>query len=113
MYVAFYSPEFPEQLARYSQLRNKIKSAKNRVLHDPFYRTERLGKKGQYDLRGLRSVHVGDGQFVIVFAVCEEYLKKFPDTDRVCRACLSSQNPKAVIFLTVGPHDLAYRTVVR
>ncbi len=112
MYVAAYSPEFPDQLARYPQLRSKIRNAIKRVLQDPRYRTELCEKKAGHDFRGIRSTHVGDGQFVILFAICDEYLKKFPVHDRICRAC-SSCPSNTVLFLTVGPHAQAYKSVVR
>jgi len=112
MYVAAYSPEFLNQIAKYSQLRNKIRNAIKRVLQDPRYRTELCEKRAGHDYRGIRSTHVGDGQFVILFAICDEYLKKFPVRDRICRACASCSS-STVLFLTVGPHSLAYRSVIR
>ena len=112
MYVASYSPEFPDQVAKHTQLRSKIRNAINRVLQDPRHGTELCKKKAGHDFRGIRSTHVGDGQFVILFTICDEYLKKFPVRDRICRACAACP-ANTVLFLTVGPHAQAYRAVVR
>ncbi len=112
MYVDAYSLEFHDQVLKYPQLRKKIRNAIKRVLQDPRYRTELCEKKGGYDYRGIRSTHVGDAQFVILFGICDEYLKKFPVRDRICRACATCPS-NTVLFLTVGPHNVAYKSVIR
>ncbi|MBC8448908.1 MAG: hypothetical protein H8D78_14275, partial [Chloroflexi bacterium] len=58
---------------------------------------------GGKDLRGCRSISV-TRNFRIIFVVCEE-CRRVPE----CRFCFcEGLLDKAVVFLTVGPHERAY-----
>ena len=103
-YQAIYEDRFVRNLARYSNLRQRIQRRVEQILEDPYDRTERLGRaSGGLDLRGCRSARVGRN-FRIIFVICEEcrHIKE-------CQYCFcENRDDKTVVFLTVGPHDRAY-----
>ena len=103
-YQAFYETRFVGNLARYSNLRQRIRQKVEQILADPYDRTERLGRaSGGLNLRGCRSSRV-DRNFRIIFVVCEEC-----KSIKECQYCFCEEKEdKTVIFLTVGPHVRAY-----
>jgi len=98
------TPLFRRNLRRYRSMRKQIQRHVNQVLDDPYRNTERLGQiPGGLDLRGCRSIRV-TRNFRIIFVVCGE-CRRVPE----CQFCFCEGLPdKAVVFLTVGPHERAY-----
>ena len=103
-YQAIYESRFVRNLARYSNLRQRIQRRVEQILENPYARTERLGQVGSgLDLRGCRSARV-DRNFRMIFVICEE-CRRVKD----CQYCFcEGKNDETVVFLTVGPHDRAY-----
>ncbi|MFQ5812580.1 MAG: type II toxin-antitoxin system RelE/ParE family toxin [Anaerolineae bacterium] len=103
-YQPVFEDLFVRNQRRYRSLRKQIQRRVDQVLDDPYTGTERLGRiPGRLDLRGCRSVHV-TRNFRIIFVVCEE-CRQAPG----CRFCFcEGLQDKAVVFLTVGPHEKAY-----
>lgn len=103
-YVDAYWPLFSENYRRYASIRRRIDNKLARILADPYQNTEVLAdRSGRRNLRGCRSAPVGRN-FRIIFVICEE-CRRIPD----CEFCFCEGLPeKAVVFLTVGPHDKAY-----
>ena len=102
-YQAFYEGRFARNLARYSNLRQRIKRRVEQILKNPYDRTERLGRARGLDFRGCRSARV-DRNFRIIFVICEEcrYIQ-------ACQYCFcEGREDKTVVVLTVGPHNRAY-----
>ena len=101
---AFYESRFVRNLARYSNLRERIQQKVEQILNDPYARTERLRQVPDgLDLRGYRSARV-DRNFRVIFLICREY-RHFQE--RQYPRC-EDQEGETVVFLTVGPHDRAY-----
>ena len=68
-----YEERFVQNLTRYSSLRQRIRRRVERILNDPYTRTERLRQVlGGFDLRGYRSARV-DRNFRVIFLICQEY----------------------------------------
>lgn len=103
-YQAVYEDRFARNLARYSNLRQRIRRRVEQIQANPYDRTERLGRvSGGLDLRGCRSARVGRN-FRIIFVICEE-CRRIAD----CQYCFcEGREEETVVFLTVGPHDRAY-----
>ncbi len=103
-YGGVYEEQFRRNLQRYASLSSQIKRRVDRILANPYAGTEILSDVGgTLDLRGCRSAPVGRS-FRIIFVVCEE-CRRVPE----CLYCFCENLPdKAVVFLTVGPHDRAY-----
>lgn len=101
---AFYENRFVRNLARYSNLRQRIQQKVEQILINPYDRTERLGRvSGGLDLRGCRSSRI-DRNFRIIFVVCQECRPI-----KECQYCFcEGREDDAVVFLTVGPHARAY-----
>ena len=71
-YQAFYEDRFVQNLARYSNLRQRIRRRVEQIRGDPYASTERLGRVADgLDLRGCRSARV-DRNFRLIFVVCDE-----------------------------------------
>lgn len=103
-YEAIYEDLFIRNLRRYGSIREAIKRRVERVLADPYIKTEALSDiSGKLNLIGCRSVRI-DRNFRIIFVICEE-CKNISE----CEYCFCDDLPdKTVVFLTVGPHDKAY-----
>ncbi len=103
-YQAIYEDRFARNLARYSNLRQRIRRRVEQILEEPYVRTERLGRVSEgLDLRGCRSARVGRN-FRIIFVICEECRRI-----KECQYCFCEGREDAtVVFLTFGPHDRAY-----
>ena len=103
-YQAVYEDRFARNLARYSNLRQRIRRRVEQIRANPYDRTERLGQvSGGLDLRGCRSVRVGRN-FRIIFVICEEcrYVAE-------CQYCFcEGREDETIVFLTIGPHNRAY-----
>jgi mRNA-degrading endonuclease RelE of RelBE toxin-antitoxin system len=104
-YTPLYKPQFAEDLKTYASLKKQIESKVKAILANPYHNTEPLEKKGKYDLRGLRSMRI-DKSFRIIFAICEECQKLFPDKEKPCRYCDPGLSRKAILFFTVRPHKI-------
>jgi len=104
-YQAVYEERFKRNLQRYRGMRERIKRRVQRILADPYQNTELLSDpSGKLNLRGCRSARVGRN-FRIIFVICEE-CRRVPE----CQFCFCEGLPdKTVVFLTVGPHEKAYR----
>ena len=109
IYQGFYSPTFFKNYDRHGNKRKKIDGLIDEILADPFSNTEPLGHKEGKDLRGLRSVRI-DRNFRILFCVWEEYQSKTAKVLPLLPQTLQEKMPKnSVVFLTVGPHEKAYK----
>jgi mRNA-degrading endonuclease RelE of RelBE toxin-antitoxin system len=106
MYEPRYSREFEKAIKKYASEKARLQKKIEFICQDPYHDTEKLAKGKWRDLRGKRSSHIGD--FRVIFMICEECLKEdlkaynLPD----CGDCFDS--PALLIFLTFGPHDIAY-----
>lgn len=107
-YTPYYKSLFGEDVKTHASIKKQIEKKVLSILEDPYYNTEALEKKGEHDLRGLRSKRV-DKNFRIIFAICEECKKLFPEKDKPCRYCDPGLPEKAVIFFTVRPHKIVYK----
>ena len=107
-YTPFYKPQFAADLKTYASLKKQIENKVMAILENPYHNTEPLEKVGKNDLRGLRSKRI-DKNFRIIFAICEEGRKLFPDKEKPCRYCDPDLPRKGVIFFTVRPHKIVYR----
>lgn len=104
-YERRYLPRFDKDLVTYSSLRGRIEKQVRRVTTDPYAGTEKLGHPpSALNLQGCRSAHIGRN-FRIIFVICEE-CRKEPECEYCFCGGLADQT---VVFLTVGPHDKAYR----
>ena len=103
-YQAIYENRFVRNLARYSNLRQRIQRRVELILENPYARTERLRQIGSgLDLRGCRSARV-DRNFRLIFVICEECRRV-----KHCQYCFcEGKKDETVVFLTVGPHHRAY-----
>lgn len=103
-YDAVYEDRFVQNLRRYAGLRERIKRCVEKVCPSPYTNTEFLGDvSGRLNLRGCRSARV-NRNFRIIFVICEECRRI-----ATCEYCFCDDLPEtAIVFLTVGPHDLAY-----
>ena len=107
-YQDLYAPRFSKNYHRYANLQKRIDRTIQVILQDPYQKTEALTFKEGHDLRGLRSARIGRN-FRIIFTILEE-LKETPcEYQTLLESYLKEYPPKTVIFLTVGPHDAAYR----
>jgi len=96
---------FVRNRRRYRSLQKQIQRHVDQILDDPYTGTERLGRMpGGLDLRGCRSVRV-TRNLRILFVICEE-CRQVPE----CQFCFcEGLSGRTVVFLTVGPHEKAYR----
>lgn len=103
-YNAVYEERFVQNLRRYASLRKQIKSCVEKVCQSPYTNTEFLGDiSGKLNLRGCRSRRV-NRNFRVIFVTCEECRRIAS-----CEYCFCDDLPdRTIVFLTVGPHDLAY-----
>ena len=103
MAEAKYLPEFVEALRKYSNIKSSAKNKIESLLNNPLGYGEPL--KGA--LEGLCSCPVKKN-FMIIYVYCRECRIKNYQSINGCRDC--AQTPDEVIkFLTIGPHDLAYK----
>ncbi len=100
-----HAPLFIKNYRRYKSMQRRIDDKMAQILYDPYHNTELLGRKpGGLNLRGCRSARVGRN-FRIIFVICEECRRVAE-----CEYCFCEGLPdRAVVFLTVGPHEKAYR----
>lgn len=100
----FYEDQFARSLTRYSSPSKCIQKRVERILNDPYDRTEYLGRvPGGLDLRDCRSARV-NRNFRVIFVICEECRSV-----KECQYCFcEDRTDETVVFLTVGPHDRAY-----
>jgi len=108
IYTPLYKPQFAEDLKTYASLKKQIENKVKALLDNPYHNTEPLEKIGKHDLRGLRSKRI-DKSFRIIFAICEECRKLFPEKEKPCRYCEPGLPKKAVIFFTIRPHKIVYK----
>lgn len=101
-YNPIYTPIFQKRLEQYASLKSRIKSRVLAILRNPYVRTEPL----QRELRGLRSARVGRN-FRIILAISEEIKNISYARDNFPQFCGFPDD--TIIFITVGPHEKAYR----
>jgi len=98
-----YLPEFDKALKKYSSIRKNAESKIKSLLENPLNYGEAL--KGE--LEGLCSCPVKKN-FIIIYIYCRECRIKNYQNINGCRDC--DQTPDEVVkFLTIAPHDLAYK----
>ena len=104
-YEAVFEDLFAANLKRYASMRGRVQKRIDQLIQDPYQATERLGRAATgKNLLGCRSVHIGRN-FRVIFVVCEECLE-----ERDCEYCFcDGLAAKTIVFLTVGPHDKAYK----
>lgn len=113
-YSELYTPTFSKNIKKYSSVKKPAEKKISRIISNPYHNTEPLkdksNQKGGMNLLGFRSYRI-DRNFRIVFVICEEWVKMQLEGKKVahCPMCeeLFNDNPKSIIFLTVGPHDIA------
>ena len=95
---------FIKNYEKVKSLQVRIDKKCAQVLRDPYAGTEFLADATHgLNLKGCRSIRI-DRNFRIVFVVCEE-CRHIKD----CEYCFCEGLPgKAVVFLTVNTHRLAY-----
>ena len=107
-YKPVYKQQFADDVQTYSSMKKQIEKKVLAILESPYHNTEALEKKEGHDLQGLRSKRI-DKNFRIIFAICEECKKLFPDKERPCRFCEPDLPAKTVIFFNVRPHKIVYK----
>lgn len=103
MTEARYLPEFARALQRYSGIRKSAKRTVESLLENPLG----FGEPLKYDLIGLSSCPVKKN-FIIVYVYSRECRIKNYQKINACQDCAQTPN-EVVKFLTIGPHDLAYK----
>ena len=103
-----YQPKFTARYIKHFRalpsLQSRIEKMEARLLDDPYLNTEPLTRKSGTNLKGCRSAHVVQN-FRIIFVICEECRK-----EPACEYCYcEGLSEQTVVFLTVGPHDKAYK----
>ncbi|MDP8262112.1 MAG: hypothetical protein P9M13_02265 [Candidatus Ancaeobacter aquaticus] len=101
-YHPIYVLTFQKHFKQYSGLSARIKKCVFAIIENPYDKTEPL----QRELRGLRSARIGRN-FRIIFAISEEVQKNKIAKDNFPQFCKFSDN--TVIFITIGPHNKAYK----
>lgn len=103
-YQAVYENLFVKNLRKYSSIKKSAKKKINRLLKAPYHNTELLSDhKGKLNLTGCRSIRI-DKNFRIIFVICEECRDV-----QSCEYCFCDNlDDNTVVFLTIGPHDIAY-----
>lgn len=101
-YNPIYTPIFQKRLEQYSSLKPRIKNRVLAILQNPYLRTEPL----QRELKGLRSARIGRN-FRIIFAISEEIKNIGYARDNFPK--FYGFPDDTIIFITVGPHDKAYK----
>lgn len=107
-YIPHYKPQFGEDVKTYVSLKKQIEKKVEAIIENPYYNTEPLEEKKGHDLRGLRSKRI-DKNFRIIFAICEECKKLFPEKGKPCRYCDDKLPVKSIVFFTVRPHKIVYK----
>lgn len=101
-YCPIYVPVFQKRLQQYSNLKQRVKNRVIAILENPYSRTEPLER----ELKGLRSAKISRN-FRIIFAISEE-IKKI-NIARVNFPQFCKYPDDIAIFITLGPHDKAYK----
>jgi len=100
---ARYTHEFIKALNKYSNAKKNAERKIDALLDNPFG----FGEPLKHRLVGLSSCPVKKG-FIIVYVYCRECRVKGYQKINSCEDC--DQTPDEVVkFLTIGPHDLAYK----
>jgi len=102
---AKYLPEFVKALNKYSNIKKSAKKTIENLLQNPLG----FGEPLKYALKGLSSCSVKKN-FIIVYVYCRECRIKNYQSINNCRDC-NQTHDEIVKFLTIGPHDLAYKFV--
>ena len=103
MAEARYLPEFAKALKKYSSIKRSAQRTIESLLENPLG----FGEPLKYDLKGLSSCSVKKN-FIVVYVYCRECRIKNYQKINSCADC--PQTPDEVVkFLTIGPHDLAYK----
>lgn len=103
MAEARYLPEFVRAIKKYSNARKSAKGIIEKLLRNPLG----FGEPLRHSLQGLSSCPV-KRNFIMIYVYCRECRLKNYQTINACHDC--AETPDEVVkFLTIGPHDLAYR----
>lgn len=97
----YFAQELKENdLPAYSHIQKFVQEKVDYVLEHPY-----AGEPLKYSLNGLRSVPVR-GSYIMIYMIYKEWKEK---RDEEIKEWSNLRNPKkAVVFLTVKPHDPAY-----
>jgi len=101
---ARYLPEFARALQKYSNIRKSAKRIIESLLKNPL----NFGEPLKHNLTGLSSCPVKKN-FIIIYIYCRECRIKNYQLINGCSDCYQTPD-ETVKFLTIGPHDLAYKT---
>jgi len=102
VYTPKYQQEFQRALKKYKELVKRALEKTLYICNNPY----QLGEPLRDNLNGLRSFPLAKN-FIIVFIICEECKKLNQQKKNACVDCESIPN-NTVVFLTFGPHDVAY-----
>jgi len=81
------------------QIKIEMNEVVDRVLKYKPYKSEKL----DYALRGLRSYHIPNSEYRIIFAICEECRKDGNQSLNGCQDCDNIPSQSIILF-TCGPH---------
>lgn len=98
-----YLPEFVKSLQKYPSLKSSVEKKIKSLLQNPLGYGEPL----KYDLEGLSSCVV-KRNFIIIYVYCRECRIKNYKSINACLDC-NTRPDDTIKFLTIGPHDLAYK----
>ena len=104
MAEARYLPEFVSSLKKNSNIKRNAKKKIEQLLENPLG----FGEPLRYSLEGLSSCPVRKN-FILIYVYCRECRIKGYTRINACADCEQTAD-EVVKFLTIGPHDLAYKT---
>ncbi len=103
MAVPRYLPEFREAIRKYSSIKKSAKKKIEALLENPL----QFGEPLKHELEGLSSLPVKKN-FIIIYVYCRECRIKNYQELNACKDC--NETPDEVVkFLTIAPHDIAYK----
>ena len=109
-YTEYLTQTYQENVAKYPALKKRIKELKDRVLEHPYRYAEGLGQGKWRNLKGLRSVHMMRGKYVLLVAICEDCIRNghLEINLQRCGDICTQEPLKRVVFLAFGQHDSLY-----
>jgi Txe/YoeB family toxin of Txe-Axe toxin-antitoxin module len=103
-----FKPQFLKDIKKYKSYKERIQKKVDSIINDPYYNSEMLENRPNYNLFGLRSKRI-DRNFRIIFAICEECRNLFSEKDeKPCYFCDKDLSDKTIIFFCVQPHEKVY-----
>lgn len=109
----YFTPEFLKQIEKYRHFKKILVNKIKLLIENPYVNCKSELLVGE--LKGLRSARITKS-FRVVFVICEECRnRKFQKLTGCSSALCKEMDLKTIIFLTFGPHDMAYskRPLVR